>query len=91
MVISESGASIENLENMSNYIANKINLYNISNKSILFSWENVTGRHWHRSHSEAGHWEVSQSLREMYVNEETKKDVRGTAFFDEYKPFILKI
>ena len=45
MVISESGASIENLENMSNYIANKINLYNISNKSILFSWENVTGRH----------------------------------------------
>ena len=35
VVISESGASIENLENMSNYIANKINLYNISNKSIF--------------------------------------------------------
>lgn len=90
VVISESGASIENLENMSNYIANKINLYNISNKSILFSWGKRNRTPLSLSYSEAGHWEVSQSLREMYVNEETKKDVRGTAFFDEYKPFYPK-
>ena len=89
-LITESGASIETLENMSKYISNKITLYNKSNKSILFSWGERGNTPIQLSTNVAGHWEVSQNLREQYVNKDDAKDIRGTAFFHAYKPYYPK-
>lgn len=89
-LITESGATIETLENMSKYIANGITLYNNSNKSILFSWGRRDNSPLSTSTSEAGHWEVSQDLRNLYVKKDNAEDIRATAFFDKYKPYYPK-
>lgn len=88
-LITESGANIETLTNMSKYISDKIRLYNKSNKSILFSWGKRNNSPL-SSGSDAGHWEVSQDLRALYIANDNAKDIRGTAFFHEYSPYYPK-
>lgn len=89
-VILESGAMIETLANMSEYINNKKTLYNKANRGILYSWGERYSSPLSSGYSDAGHWEVSSELRNMFVNDAKGKDIRGTAFFDQYNPYPKK-
>ena len=81
-LIGSGVASISTLEQLTNYNTNDKPLYNDKNSSILYSW-GTRYEYPFKNNSDAGHWKVSTTLRNMYVAE----DIRGKAFFSKVRPF----